>query len=55
MAWESLIFACLGETFEDNNVIGVVLSIREKKNMLEVWIKNSNDQKNKMEIGKKIS
>lgn len=43
MAWESLIFACLGETFEDSNVIGIVLSIREKKNMLEVWLKNSNE------------
>ena len=55
MAWESLIFACLGETFEDTNVIGVVVGLRERKNMLEIWIKDCSDQQKKLKIGEKIS
>ena len=39
MAWESLIFACLGETFEDTNVIGVVVGLRERKNILSYGLR----------------
>jgi len=36
-------------------VIGVVVGLREKKNMLEIWIKDCSDQQKKLEIGEKIS
>ena len=42
-AWESLIFSwiflCLGETFEDTNVIGVVVGLRERKNILSYGLR----------------
>jgi len=38
--WEKLLFACIGERFNDLNVIGVVLSIRPKTNILQVWLKD---------------
>ena len=41
--WEALLLACIGEEFEDNNVIGVVLSIRERRNLLELWIKERSE------------
>ena len=32
-------------------MIGVVVGLREKKNMLEIWIKDCSDQQKKLEIG----
>eukprot|EP01087_Luapelamoeba_hula_P020339 TRINITY_DN692_c1_g1_i1.p1 TRINITY_DN692_c1_g1~~TRINITY_DN692_c1_g1_i1.p1 ORF type:complete len:446 (-),score=138.23 TRINITY_DN692_c1_g1_i1:6-1343(-) len=43
LLWEELLFATIGEAFEEPNVIGVVVSIRSKEDALSVWTKvNSN-------------
>jgi translation initiation factor 4E len=45
--------ACVGEEFEDTNVIGVVLSLRERRNLLEIWIKDRRESE-KLRIGEKL-
>jgi len=45
--------ACIGEEFEDSNVIGVVLSLRERRNLLEIWLKD-NRESEKLRIGEKL-
>ena len=51
--WESILFACIGEEFEDENVLGVILSIRERRNLLELWIKDKKEE-TKLKIGEKL-
>ena len=45
--------ACIGEDFEDSNVIGVVLSLRERRNLLEIWLKDTREGE-KIRIGEKL-
>jgi translation initiation factor 4E len=45
--------ACVGEEFEDTNVIGVVLSLRERRNLLEIWIKDRRESE-KLRIGERL-
>ena len=45
--------ACIGEEFEDSNVIGVVLSLRERRNLLEIWLKDRRESE-KIRIGEKL-
>ena len=47
------ILACIGEDFEDSNVIGVVLSLRERRNLLEIWLRDRTE-KEKIRIGEKL-
>jgi len=49
--WEELLIACIGETFEEPDVLGVVLSIRPKEDALYIW--NAN-QHLKYTIGEKL-
>jgi translation initiation factor 4E len=52
--WERLLFACIGEHFNDLNVIGVVLSLRAGEDILEVWIKDKSKEDSKLAISKKM-
>jgi len=49
--WEELLIACIGETFEEPDVLGVVLSTRSKEDALYLW--NAN-QHLKYVIGEKL-
>ena len=60
--WEALLLgiffliyliACIGEEFDDNNVIGVVLSLRERRNLLEIWLRDRKESE-KLRIGEKL-
>jgi len=35
--WEELAFACVGETFEEPNIAGIVLSTRHHEDVLSIW------------------
>ena len=48
--WEQLLFACIGERFNDLNVIGVVLSLRMTVDIIQVWIKDQSKGTSKSEI-----
>jgi translation initiation factor 4E len=53
--WEELLFGCIGEVFEEPDVVGVVLSIRAKENVLSVWNKdNTRDPDSRFKIGDKL-
>lgn len=39
--------------FDDTNIIGIVLSIREEKDVFEIWL-SDRDEKSKMTAGEKI-
>jgi len=49
--WEELLIACIGETFEEPDILGVVLSTRSKEDDLYLW--NAN-QHLKYAIGEKL-
>ncbi len=47
----------IGEQFEDDenfNIIGVCLSIRSKRNILEIWLRNGKDEKLRLIVGEKL-
>lgn len=52
--WERLLFACISEEFDDQNVVGLVLSVRQKKNLIEIWLKNAKEETDRIKIGEKI-
>jgi translation initiation factor 4E len=37
LKWEKLLFALIGEQFEEPNMLGAVLSIRGRETIIEVW------------------
>ncbi len=47
LIWEKLLFALIGEQFEEPNLLGTVLSIRNRETIIEVWFdyKKNNDIK----------
>jgi len=56
--WELLLLTCMGEELEDDfseaNVVGVVLSIRSKRNLLEIWLNNGHNEDKRVRIGEKL-
>jgi translation initiation factor 4E len=53
MRYLNRFLACIGEEFENSNVIGVVLSIRERRNLLEIWLRDRKESE-KIRIGEKL-
>lgn len=53
LSWEVLLLALIGEEFEDYNVVGMLLSTRNKKDLIELWVKDNSEEK-KMRIGEKL-
>jgi translation initiation factor 4E len=39
--WEELLFACIGEWFEEPDIVGIVLSLRSKSDSITLWNKDS--------------
>jgi len=52
--WEVLLFAAIGEAFEDPDVVGVGLSIRAKEDALSIWNRDQSNQPLKAKIGEKL-
>ena len=53
LKWERIVFACIAEEF-GNNVVGLVLSVRQKKNLIEIWLKSSKNEDDRIRIGEKL-
>eukprot|EP00211_Chloroparvula_japonica_P014226 CAMPEP_0119128318 /NCGR_PEP_ID=MMETSP1310-20130426/6525_1 /TAXON_ID=464262 /ORGANISM="Genus nov. species nov., Strain RCC2339" /LENGTH=234 /DNA_ID=CAMNT_0007118649 /DNA_START=162 /DNA_END=866 /DNA_ORIENTATION=- len=49
--WEELLFAVIGERFEDLSVVGIVVNVRPKEDCVSVWIENSSTR---FRIGERI-
>lgn len=43
--WETLLFALIGEQFEEPLVIGASLSLRTKERLIQVWLKDGRNDK----------
>ena len=41
--WEKMLFACIGEQFQEPNVCGVGLSLRTKERLIEVWLHEASE------------
>mgnify|MGYP000847615924 FL=1 len=56
--WELLLFSCLSEELEEPNqelnVIGVACSVRAKRNILEVWLRDVRDSEKMIAAGEKL-
>lgn len=48
LIWEELLVYCIGETFEEPDIVGVVLSVRAKEYILQIW--NSDCQNNALRV-----
>lgn len=53
LSWEVLLLALIGEEFDDYNIVGILLSTRSKKNLIELWVKDNCEEK-KLKIGEKL-
>eukprot|EP00128_Syssomonas_multiformis_P004185 Colp12_sorted_trinity150504_noHs@6945 len=52
--WESLLFATIGELFEEPAVVGVVLSIRLRENLVSVWNRATPNPAVRFRIGERL-
>jgi len=52
--WEELLFATIGEFFEDPDVVGIVLSIRPKEDALSIWNQDHQNLSLRLSIGEKL-
>jgi len=51
--WEELLFAMIGEAFDEPNVVGVVVSIRSKEDAVSIWMR-SNQKTLRMKVSEKL-
>jgi len=52
--WEQLCIACVGESFEEPDVVGVALSIRSKEDVLSIWLRDSSNRTAQIKVGEKL-
>lgn len=52
--WEELIFTLIGENFEDPEVVGIVLSIRQREDIIAIWTKDSKNHSLRYKIAEKL-
>ena len=54
LMWESLLLATVGENLGDANVIGVNLSVRNRETLIQVWLKDAQDPKVKVNVSNRM-
>jgi hypothetical protein len=53
--WETLLFGTVGEHFEESDVVGCVLAIRPKEDILSIWNKDNDANPNvRFQIGERL-
>lgn len=52
--WESILFAMIGEQFEEPKVIGASLSLRTKERLLQVWLSDGRNDRVRTNVSNKI-
>ena len=52
--WEALLLALIGEQFGELNVIGVSLSLRAKEKLIQIWLKDAQDQKMRARVANRM-
>jgi translation initiation factor 4E len=49
--WQDLVFAAVGEAFENTDVVGIAMAIRSKEDMISVWNADNSDDNTRFAIG----
>lgn len=49
--WQDLVFAAIGEVFNQANVVGIAMAIRSKEDMLSVWNADNTEDSVRFSIG----
>mmetsp|Transcript_3011 Transcript_3011/g.4570 ORF Transcript_3011/g.4570 Transcript_3011/m.4570 type:complete len:207 (-) Transcript_3011:73-693(-) len=52
--WQDLVFAAIGEVFEEPTVIGIGMAIRTKEELLSVWNSDNSNDAIRFAIGEKL-
>eukprot|EP00301_Raphidiophrys_heterophryoidea_P028073 c9964_g1_i4.p1 GENE.c9964_g1_i4~~c9964_g1_i4.p1 ORF type:complete len:140 (+),score=13.42 c9964_g1_i4:349-768(+) len=52
--WETMVTAVIGELFEEPDLVGIVLSIRSRHDMISVWNKDNQSEAVRFAIGEKL-
>jgi len=52
--WEELLFACIGELFQEPDIVGIMLSIRHREDLLSIWNYDHSKTEVRMAIGEKL-
>lgn len=52
--WEELLFACIGELFEEPDLVGVMLSSRSREDLISVWNMHNDNPEVRFNIGDKL-
>jgi translation initiation factor 4E len=52
--WETILFALIGEQFEEPLVIGASLSLRTKERLLQIWLKDGRNDQLRVNISNKL-
>jgi translation initiation factor 4E len=52
--WEELLFASVGELFDEPDLVGIELSTRGREDMLSVWNKDNSNPNIRFRIGEKL-
>ncbi|DAZ96215.1 TPA: hypothetical protein N0F65_012577 [Lagenidium giganteum] len=52
--WQDLVFAAIGEAFEQSDVVGIAMAIRSKEDMISVWNADNSDDSVRFAIGEKL-
>ena len=55
LCWEKLVFALIGEQFDEPSILGAVLSVRARETIFELWFNYNKNQELKKEIVKDLS
>ncbi|EKX35949.1 translation initiation factor 4F, cap-binding subunit [Guillardia theta CCMP2712] len=50
--WEELVLACVGEAFAEPDLVGVMVSVKPKEDIIQIWNKDNEDNESvKDELG----
>lgn len=52
--WQDLVIACLGENFDEPDVVGISVCIRRNEDLLSVWNTDNRNDAIRFRIGEKL-
>jgi translation initiation factor 4E len=52
--WQDMVIATIGECFDEPDVVGVTISIRNKDDLISVWNADNRNEDTKFHIGEKM-
>ncbi len=52
--WQDLVFATIGEMFEEPDVVGISVCIRSREDLISVWHKDNRNENIRFGIGEKM-